>query len=202
MTRSYQSHLETAHNIWKSIVQPGDTVIDATCGNGHDMLFLAKLLFSSNGGLLYAIDIQAEAIMKARDIVAEHLSEDKLNQVRFIRGCHSIFPEDISKNSVKLIVYNLGYLPGGNKMLTTLLGTTLTSINAALELLVDGGVISITCYPGHEEGKVEEDELMKFASALDPKVWVCSHQRWLNRQKAPSLLLISKRSHSYPKQVL
>ena len=53
----FQSHLDLAHTYWKSLVQAGDTVIDATCGNGQDTLFLAKLCLNDQQGLLYAIDI-------------------------------------------------------------------------------------------------------------------------------------------------
>ena len=56
----------------------------------------------------------------------------------------------------KLIVYNLGYLPGSDKLLTTKTSSTLLSVEKALSLIAPNGAISITCYPGHEEGKKEE----------------------------------------------
>jgi SAM-dependent methyltransferase len=195
---AYQSHLETAHNIWRSIITPGDIVIDATCGNGRDTQFLAHLLFSNENisGMLYAIDIQSEAIASAQKLIEGEFSKDKIERIRFVESCHSKFPFEVAKGSVKLIVYNLGYLPGGNKELTTMLDTTMLSIREALELLQESGMISITCYPGHHEGKVEEEVLQEFAKGLDPKKWICSHQKWINRQKAPSLLLISKRKNT------
>ena len=188
---SYQSHLETAHGIWRNIVLPGDIVIDATCGNGHDTLFLANLLLQN--GTLYALDIQPEAIAKSRQSIEEAFSKEVCARIKFVEGCHSKFPSEIQSGSVKLIVYNLGYLPGGDKALTTQLQTTLESVTSALELLTTGGMISITCYPGHDEGMIEEKALVEFAAKLDSKTWICSHQRWINRQRAPSLLLISRR---------
>lgn len=91
-----------------------------------------------------------------------------------------------------LIVYNLGYLPGGDKTITTESSTTLESLQAAFPLIMPGGAISIACYPGHPSGKTEEENVMTFASSLDPQVWSCCHHRWLNRRNAPSLILIQR----------
>jgi hypothetical protein len=112
--------------------------------------------------------------------------------VHFYESCHSKFPDEILPNSVKLIVYNLGYLPGGDKKLTTIANTTLQSIEKAHRLIQDGGMISITCYPGHPAGKEEESEIVRFSSTLDSQIWSCCHHRWTNRNNAPSLLLIQK----------
>jgi hypothetical protein len=90
-------------------------------------------------------------------------------------------------------VYNLGYLPGGDKQATTSSSTTLESLKAAAALIVAGGAISVTCYPGHPAGKVEEQAVLDYAASLPPAEWSCCHHRWTNRKEAPSLLLICKR---------
>lgn len=162
--------------------------IDATCGNGHDTLFLA----SEKVAMLYAIDIQEEALESTRRRLIAELDEEHFRKVSFQQRCHSTFPEEIKAGTVSLIVYNLGYLPSGDKSKTTLALTTLQSLNAALLLLCHGGVISITCYPGHPQGELEEQELLKFSSMLDPSEWSCCHHRWTNRKKSPSLLLIQR----------
>ena len=186
----FHSHLDLAHHYWKSLVNPGDTVIDATCGNGHDTLVLAQTVLTSSEGKLFALDLQQKAIDSAKQMLSECLDKIIFNKVTFIKGCHSIFPREISPNSVKLITYNLGYLPGGDKTKTTQSETTLESIKNAQKLIQDGGAISITCYPGHEEGKKEEHHILTYCSTLDPKKWSCCHHRWTNRSNAPSLLLI------------
>ena len=38
-----QSHLTLAHALWRSTVRPGDVVVDATAGRGHDTAVLAEL---------------------------------------------------------------------------------------------------------------------------------------------------------------
>jgi len=61
-------------------------------------------------------------------------------------------------------------LPGGNKQLTSQIETTLISVSRALAILRIGGALSITCYPGHPEGAVEEKALQKWSKTLSQKV--------------------------------
>lgn len=184
----YQSHLDLAHTYWKQLLQKGDTAIDATCGNGHDTLFLAELGLLEK---LYSIDLQSSALKKAASKI-ETLPVEMQKCVHWIEGSHAQFPSEIAKQSVKLIVYNLGFLPGGDKNLTTLLDTTLESVRNALELLAPGGVLSITCYSGHEEGAKEEKALENYLAELPPTEWSYSHLFWPNRRQAPSLILLQK----------
>ncbi|CCB86869.1 MULTISPECIES: class I SAM-dependent methyltransferase [Parachlamydia] len=187
----FQSHLDVAHNHWKKLVNPGDTVIDATCGNGHDTLILAKLVLDSSSGCVIGMDVQPQAIAATREKLAKELSANQMERLHLHCACHSIFPIQ-TENSVQLIVYNLGYLPKSDKSLTTCVNTTLISLQAALSLIAPGGAVSLTCYPGHEEGKREEEAILNFVQKLRPQEWSCSYQTWVNRQKAPGLLLIQK----------
>lgn len=188
----FQSHLDLAHQYWTQLIQIGDTVIDATCGNGHDTLKLCQLALSEDKGKIYAIDAQSIAIESAKMLLEHHLSADLQKRVEFHLGCHSTFPSPIESEAVKLIVYNLGYLPGGNKAKTTTCSTTLQSVQHACTVLKAGGAISVTCYPGHPEGAREQEAILKFASGLAPTEWSCCHHTWNNRHLAPSLLLLQK----------
>lgn len=184
----FQSHIDLAHRFWKELLVPGDTAIDATCGNGHDSLMLAQSI--QPHGNLYLIDIQKTAIEKSSELLSENLNSSAFKRVHFIHGCHSAFPKEILPGSVRLIVYNLGYLPGGDKTLTTAVESTKKSLISALELLMPSGAISITCYSGHAAGKLEEDTILAWSQTLDPKQWSCSWHSWRNRRASPSLLLI------------
>lgn len=167
-------HLEKAHQFWKKFLKPSDHVIDATCGNGKDTAILAHLVPT---GHVYAIDIQKDAIKSAQS----HLS---FSNVSFLHQCHTQLPKD---QKVRLVVYNLGYLPGGNKHLTSRVETTLISITTALELLPLGGALSITCYPGHEEGAREEKAIQEWAEGLSQSIeW----SAW--KPGSPTLLTVIK----------
>lgn len=188
----FQSHLDLSHSYWKLIVQSGDIVIDATCGNGHDTLILATLALKEGGGFLYGFDIQEKAIENTKARLEKHVRPCLMKNTLLIHGSHAEFLPQIKKESVKLIVYNLGYLPGADKSLTTLNSTTLQSINRAMDLILPGGLISITCYPGHREGEIEEEALIQMTKHLPPQKWNCCLHRFLNREKAPSLLILQK----------
>ena len=175
----FQSHLNFAHKLWSQVVDSQCVVIDATCGNGHDSAYLALL----NPLKLFCLDILKEAIDATKDRL-----EGYDGAVEYLRGCHSTLPEV----EADLVVYNLGYLPGGDKSLTTQVETTLTSVNQALTRVKPGGVISITCYPGHPEGALEEKALWEWCQTLDPAVWCCSTHQFINRKQSPSLLLIQR----------
>jgi hypothetical protein len=171
-------HIELAHKYWQKQVRKNDLAIDMTCGNGHDTFFLNQL-----GALTFAFDIQETAINKTKLLVPNatmfHRSHDELQQISF--PCPP-----------QLIVYNLGYLPGGDKSIVTKTGSTLSSLKQALELLADGGAISMMCYPGHEEGLLEEAQLLLVAKELPSKEWTVCHHQWVNRPRAPSLIWIVK----------
>lgn len=188
----FQSHLELAHHYWEEIVSPGDCVIDATCGNGHDTLKLAQLVLTEESGEVFAIDVQASALEKSRELLSQNLSPTLFQRVHWIAQSHENFPQTILPESVKLIVYNFGYLPGGDKSFTTKTDTTLQSIKQALKLLYKGGALSLTCYPGHPEGAVEEAQLGEFLASLSPREWSVCHHVWRNRRNAPSLFLICR----------
>ncbi|MBA2728801.1 MAG: class I SAM-dependent methyltransferase [Parachlamydiaceae bacterium] len=168
-------------------------MVDATCGNGHDTLMLCRLALKNDVGRVYTLDIQACALTKAKKLLSNTLSTELLQRVHLIEGSHETFPAHLQENSVKLIAYNLGYLPGGDKALTTRTDSTLKSLAAAQKLLIEEGFISLTCYPGHPEGLVEETALLEYTAQLPSHLWNCCHHRWLNRQQSPSLLIIQKR---------
>lgn len=187
MFQLFQTPLDLAHTYWQQFLNPGDRVIDATCGNGHDSLFLARLHCS-----VIALDKQEQAIESTKKLLNEHLHKEHLKNVLFYTQCHSSFPSDLEWGSVALLVYNLGYLPGGDKKLTTESLITIKSLEAGMLLIKPGGAVSITCYPGHEAGKFEEEALLDFTASLDPKQWSCCFHRWINRRNGPSFLFIQR----------
>lgn len=191
-----QSHLDLAHNYWRQLICQGDNVIDATCGNGYDSLFLAKHALTHASGSLLCLDIQQAALIKTTAYLKANLEEEIFQRITLLQQSHEIFPSFIPKESQALIVYNLGYLPGGDKQVTTSAEKTKKSLLEAKELIRPGGVISITCYPGHSEGAIEQEVLLNLVNTWQPGIWNCLHHRWLNRDRAPSLLLLQKAIYS------
>ncbi len=154
---------EEAHKRIESVIESGDIAIDATCGNGHDTVFLANTVGVE--GIVYGFDIQDSAIEKTK----ERLEKENLNNVVLIKGCHSVLFDLIDptiKKSIKAIMFNLGYLPGSDKKIITKKETTLTALNKSLELISNKGLITIIVYPGHEGGKLEDEAVLDWVKKL------------------------------------
>lgn len=186
-------HLALSKLYWKAHLKPGDIVVDATCGNGHDTLFLSQILLSDPESTIFAFDIQPEAILNTENLLKNNLSHDHFRRVLLNRRSHLELTAVPYPFSPRLIVYNLGYLPGGKKDLTTKVDTTLESVKMSLQLLADDGAISITCYPGHEEGAKEEKALITFTESLPSQNWAVCYHRWLNRPNSPTFFWIEQK---------
>jgi len=182
-------HIVCAQQYWKKVVHPGDTLIDATVGNGYDTLFLARLL--QGKGFLIGYDIQKAALEETKKRLEQKLPTEFSRIISLKLQSHAEF--DHEQKNIKLIVYNLGYLPGGNnKSITTKCSTTLKSIENGLRVLsVPGGAISVTCYPGHEEGAKEQAAMIDFIKKLSPDKWLVRHHLFKDDSNlAPSLIWI------------
>lgn len=139
---------------------PKRIALDATCGRGHDTEFLAKLGFENVIGL----DIQGDAITST----AKRLDETRLKNFSLHRLPHQRLTE-LKIASLDCAMFNFGYLPNSDKSVTTLADTSLVAIQAALELLSPQGIMTLLCYPGHEEGRIE---------TLAIKNWLTQQKQW------------------------
>ena len=173
-------HIRIAHDLWERHVSPSDIAIDMTVGNGHDTLFLSSILPL---GQVYGFDIQLQAIESTKKRV------QNTSNVTLIHASHETIDTIACPKPPSLIVYNLGYLPGGNKCMTTTAKTTLASLKKAIALLAPNGMISITCYPGHDEGKKETDAVALFVDSLSHVVWD------IETHLPPSSIMIKPRLH-------
>lgn len=143
---------EQAHEAMEQVLQSGDWVIDATCGNGHDTAFLASCVGES--GRVLAIDLQADATARAK----MRVDSAGWRNVQWHCGDHSKLLQELGSEwagRVRLVVMNLGYLPGGDKQVITCPESTVAALDAARELLRPEGYLSIIAYPGHAGGREE-----------------------------------------------
>ncbi|KAK7324296.1 hypothetical protein VNO77_27829 [Canavalia gladiata] len=188
---------EVAHMVWKHVVQKGDTVIDATCGNGFDTLAMLNLVADysdSRKGYVYALDIQKDALDKTSFLLEESLSSNEKQLVKLFNICHSKMEEVVPRNaSVRLVAFNLGYLPGGDKEIITRSETTLLALEAAKRILMPGGLISIVVYVGHPGGQEELEAVESFAAKLCVENWICCKLQMLNRPSAPIPIFLFQR---------
>jgi len=152
---------ERAHESVRAAVGPGDHVIDATAGNGHDTLFLARLVGAD--GRVTAFDLQEEAISATRShLVGNGIVDER---VVLVHGSHSTLRQHVDC-SVSVVMFNLGYLPGSDHGCTTTCKETLIALAESWEMLRANGVLSVVCYRGHPGGMEEAAGVVEFAEGL------------------------------------
>ncbi|MFN4874571.1 MAG: class I SAM-dependent methyltransferase [Akkermansiaceae bacterium] len=178
------------HVLLADIIQPGDTVIDATAGNGHDTVFLAEAV--GDAGRVIAIDIQAEAISSTRRVLEEKRFE---NRVDLHEGSHAELAQYVAKSSVAAIVFNLGYLPGADHAVMTQVDSTLQALAGAVIALKEGGVLAVVCYPGHKGGDVESARVESCLRDLE-NFRLAKYELLSTQRASPFLLIACKKSDS------
>ncbi|MEQ6389775.1 class I SAM-dependent methyltransferase [Bacillaceae bacterium S4-13-58] len=178
--------LEYAHTLLSDTVHTGDVVIDGTAGKGKDTLFLSQLV--GEDGHVYAMDIQVEAIFQTKQLLAAH----KRTNVTLIHDSHSQLTQYIAQENIHSIggaIFNLGYLPGGDKSIITQPESTLQAIEAILPYLREGRLVILVVYPGHEGGQEEEFELLKALSGFKQKEYNVLRYGFINQQNNPPFIL-------------
>ena len=174
-----------AQEILKPLIRPGDLVIDATAGNGHDTVFLAECVGPS--GKVLAFDVQEAALDSARSRLG------KVGWVEFFHESHARMADHATAGSVAVIMFNLGYLPGENHELTTESAETLTALEVAARLLKGGGVLSVICYPGHPAGAAEAVAVEAWMAGQTASGWrVARYGAVGTKRPAPFLLLAGR----------
>ena len=176
-----------ARDALRQAVKPGDTVVDATMGNGHDTLFLAEQVGAQ--GRVFAFDIQEDAVKSTRKLLEEHRLADR---VTLICRSHADLAELVPRE-VSAAVFNLGWLPGGDHRITTCCASTEKAVLGALDCLKPGGIVTVCAYPGHEEGSRELEMLVRLLSELSNRAYNVLRQTFLNAGAgAPECFIIQK----------
>lgn len=159
-------------------------LVDATCGRGNDTIFMANLV--KEFGHIFSYDIQEEAINYTKDV----LINNNINNVTLKLKSHEFIDED----SIDLVIFNLGYLPSGDKSITTKSDTTLNGLKKMINRIAlnDNMLIILVLYPGHTEGKIESDLIDNYLFNLSSKQYLVTKYQNYNRPTSPFILTISK----------
>lgn len=177
-----------SHFILRERLRPGDRAVDATCGNGYDTLFLARLV--GTAGKVWAFDVQENALSVTDERLAAAGCRER---ALLVLGGHERLAEVVTE-PVRAVVFNLGYLPGAEKETITSPDTTRAALEQAAGLLLPGGVVTVAVYSGHPGGAEEGLAVEEWAAALPPgrfNVWRC---RQLNRPETAPYLVVVERS--------
>lgn len=169
-------------------IKEGGTVCDFTMGNGHDTLWLSHAV--GENGRVYAFDIQAAALESTRATLAQGGAYDNCT---LIHDSHANAGQYVNEK-ICAGVFNLGYLPGSDKSVTTMRESTLAAVKCAIGLLDDDGIVLICIYPGHAEGTAEGEMLCDYLSrSYDRREFCVGMFRILNSPTSPFFIAVEKR---------
>lgn len=178
------------HQIMAQTVKPGQTVLDATVGKGNDTAYLAELV--GTHGRVYGFDIQAQAIALTKKRLA---AQSLLTQTTLFQAGHEQIKDLLPREkNLQLAIFNLGYLPSGDKTIITQTKTSLQAISQVLPLLQPGGLLLIAAYPGHAGGLEEYLAIHDYLTQLPQRQYHVGKFEFINQQNLPPKLLIVERS--------
>ncbi|MEK3725782.1 class I SAM-dependent methyltransferase [Paenibacillus sp. FSL H8-0034] len=182
------SILNYAHKLVEQLVGPGDTVVDATAGNGGDTLFLARLVGPE--GTVHAFDIQQQAIAATKQRLAQ--AQPDYSHVRLHLCSHAELESHVPEaafQQIGAVMFNLGYLPGGDHQAVTTPSATIPALQAAAASLRKGGILTIVLYTGHQGGEDEAAAVRAWAEQLPQKQFQVLEYRFMNQRNHPPYLI-------------
>lgn len=183
----WSSAVKQSHALVASTIKEGDTAVDATAGNGYDSLFLAQCV--GEKGRVVAFDVQDDAIDSTRGRLE---AAGVRARVELVRASHDSIDAYVH-GDVAAVMFNLGYLPGSDRVVTTHAETTTRAINIAMSLLRPNGVITIVAYTGHPGGREEVDSVLRFIEQVNADHFDARIIRCLNRTGDPPFLVAVRR---------
>lgn len=177
----YQNAVAISHELVSRHVRPGDTVVDATAGNGNDTLFLVNLV--GELGKVYAFDIQ-QCALEQTALRLERAGV--LERARLIHDGHENMKQHVTPG-VRAVMFNFGYLPGGDHSLYTRPQTSIAAVEAAMELISDDGIVMLAIYSGGDTGFAERDTLLSYLRQVDNHSYSVLLHDFINYPNCPPL---------------
>jgi hypothetical protein len=169
-------------------LRPGDVAVDFTMGNGHDTEFLSKAV--GPDGFVYAFDIQEQALASTQENLVKAGCPDNY---QLILDSHSNVKKYVDV-PFRAGMFNLGWLPGGDKSITTLRETTLPAIEAAIDLLDRDAILNVAVYPGHAEGDAEGKMICEYLAGISRHKVCATKVNILNSPSSPYFIVIETKT--------
>lgn len=174
--------VEYAHHFIAEHVTAGDICVDATAGNGKDTQFLCELV--GDTGHVVAMDIQPMAVEHTKALLQE---KQLACRAEVLLDSHVNMEQYVEEGTVSCVVFNLGYLPGGDHKLATKGATSIAAMEAALRILKKKGLLSVTIYSGGDSGFEEKEAVLKWLKSLDSKKYLVITSEYYNRPNHPPM---------------
>ena len=162
--------------------------VDATCGNGGDTAFLCRL--TAPEGRVLGFDIQPEAIASTR----ARLEQAGVPAGQYALHCdsHARLLQYVQPGTADAVMFNFGWLPGADHAVFSTADSSIPALEAALDALRPGGVLSAILYSGRVIGSDEKTEILHWMRTLPLTrctVLVCDFANWAETAPLPCFLL-------------
>lgn len=162
--------------------------IDATCGNGGDTAFLCGI--TAPEGKVVGFDVQEAAIASTR----KHLEQLGVPAARYELHCqsHADLLQIVQPGTADAVMFNFGWLPGADHAVFSTAQSSIPALQAALEAVRPGGVVSAILYSGQVIGTDEKQMVLEYLRALPLKsftVLVCDFANWAETAPLPCIIL-------------
>lgn len=187
MTYQDKNALKLSHEYIKTHITKGDVAVDATMGRGRDTLLLSQLV--GDNGKVFAFDIQQEAVNSTRNL----LDENNVSNTTLILDSHHNLKSYVQ--NAKGVIFNFGFLPGGDHSIFSHGETSIQAIEAALDIIPFDGFVSICSYYGGDTGFEERDALLSYLQELDQKKYTVMLHSFFNRKGCPPLFIVIEKNH-------
>lgn len=170
------------HDFLKNWLTEGSLFIDATVGNGHDTEFLCKGV--GDTGKVIGFDVQELAITNTKERLIKAGIESRC---QLILDGHQNLDHYVEIESVDGIVFNFGYLPGGDHSLSTQASTSIQAIEKGLAVLKSRGIMSMCIYSGQDTGFEEKNSILEYLKTVDQKKYVIIKSEFYHRPNNPPI---------------
>ncbi|MFC3039383.1 class I SAM-dependent methyltransferase [Virgibacillus xinjiangensis] len=175
--------LDYAHELLKNSVEHGDIVVDATCGNGHDTVFLSRL--TGPEGKVYAFDVQQQAIQNTK----QSLADAACHNVTLIHDSHAHASAYLPDKEIGGAIFNLGYLPRSDKSVVTRGSSTTEALTTLLSRMGKGKMTVLVVYHGHQGGREEKEAVLEYLEQLDQQTYTVLQYAFINQKNDPPFIV-------------
>lgn len=189
--QKYLNPTNLAHSFLEKKLHKTGIFLDGTLGNGFDTLYIAKKMNADSK--IFSFDIQQKAIDTSLNLLKNEIDNEKLKSISLILDSHTEIKKYITKEKIVAGIFNFGYLPKGDKNITTKKESSFLAIKNSMDLLELNGILVLVFYTGHLEGKLEKNYILdnlKYISKRDFAISICEMIN--HSEDAPSLCIIEK----------
>lgn len=163
--------------------------------NAAELAFWGKFGFAAEGGqLVRRRTPDLTAVKFVQDFLAARLEQADVPADRYelICGSHADLLQYVQPGTADAVMFNFGWLPGADHGVFSTAQSSIPALQAALQAVRPGGIVSAILYSGAVIGSDEKQAVLRFLRALPLKsftVLVCDFANWAETAPLPCLIL-------------